>query len=105
MPKHGIYIYYYDENGKRVVEPLSPQTEPVSEWDEYMLFTIEPALATIAINAATTRYFSMDTRARIFSSSMKLADKFVGESARDPRLRSQDAWDFFSDYMFDLLGL
>ena len=105
MSLHGIYIFGYDENGKRFEEQLPSNEDTASDWDEYKLFTVEPKLAVIAITAATTRYFSIEMRSIMFSACMKEADKLVGEDARDPRLRSKEAWDFFNDYLFDLLGL
>ncbi len=59
MSRHGVYLYHYDENGQRVESelPKSPEEKvaekAVEEWNEYMLFTIEPELAAIAIAAAT----------------------------------------------------
>lgn len=111
MSRHGVYLYHYDENGKRVESklPKPPEGEAtekaVEEWDEYMLFTIEPELAAIAIAAATTLMGSITLRSIMFGICLKEADKLVGEDARDPRLRSKAAWDFFNDYLFDLLQL
>ncbi len=105
MAHHGIYIYGYDENGRRIEQELPFKEESAQEWDEYKLFTVEPELAAISIAAATTRFLSVEIRSIMFSVCMKEADKLVGEEAKDPRLRSKAAWDFFSDYMFDLLGL
>lgn len=111
MSRHGVYLYHYDENGQRVETelPKSPEEKAaekaVEEWNEYMLFTIEPELAAIAIAAATTLMGSITLRSIMFGICLKEADKLVGEDARDPRLRNKAAWDFFNDYLFDLLQL
>ena len=111
MSRRGVYLYHYDENGQRVESelPKSPEEKAaekaIEEWDEYMLFAIEPELAAIAIAAATTMLGSYDLRSIMVGICLKEADKLVGEDARDPRLRSKAAWDFFNDYLFDLLQL
>ena len=83
----------------------APFTTVVPSWNLRMLFSTEPALAMIAIEAASAKHSNEKERISALYVSLKEADKLIGEDARDPRLRSQDAWDFFSDYMFDLLGL
>ncbi len=111
MSRRGVYLYHYDENGQRVESelPRSPEEEAeeqaIEEWDEYKLFTVEPELAAIAIAAATTLMGGLELRSIMAGICLKEADKLVGEDARDPRLRSKAAWDFFNDYLFDLLQL
>ena len=74
------------------------------EWDEYKLFSVEPELIAIVIAAATC-LGGIELRSIMFGICLKETDKLVEEDARDPRLRSQAAWDFFNDYLFDLLQL
>lgn len=80
-------------------------TTAASGWNLRLLFSTEPTLAMITIEAASAKHGNENERINALYVSLKKADKLIGEDAHDPRLRSQDAWDFFSDYMFDLLGL
>ena len=79
--------------------------EKHSLWNERLIFATEPSLAVIAIHAAYAKGRPQKERIHAFTEAMNEADKLIGENARDPRLRSQAAWDFYNDYLFDLLEL
>lgn len=83
----------------------APFTKVASGWNLRMLFSTEPILAMVAIEAASAKHGNENERINALYVSLKKADKLIGEDAKDPRLRSRDAWDFFNDYLFDLLGL
>lgn len=83
----------------------APFTKVVPGWNLRMLFSTEPSLAMIAIEAASAKHVNDKERISAFGTALKKADKLIGEDAKDPRLRSRDAWDFFNDYLFDLLDL
>ena len=107
MNHHGVYIFSYDENNQRIETelPRPPEEKAAMEWDVYKLISVEPELLSIVMAAATLYLGSPEHRRSMFTLCLKEADKLVGEDARDPRLRSQAAWDFFNDYLFALLHL
>ena len=100
-----IDIPIYICTPKTTEQTAEPHTTVAPGWNLRMLFSTEPALAMIAIEAAAVKRGVQKERIDALGVALREADKLVGEDARDPRLRSKDAWDLFSDYMFDLLGL
>ena len=107
MKHHGIYIYSYGKDNQHIETelPKSLEERAAAEWDVYKLISVEPDLLPIVMAAATLYLGSPEHRRSMFTLCLKEADKLVGEDARDPRLRSKAAWDFFNDYLFELLHL
>ena len=96
-------IYVYIPKAK---EPKpAAYTSVAPGWNLRMLFSTEPALAMIAIEAAAAKRGAQKERIDALGVALRKADKLVGDSAGDPRLRSKDAWDLYNNYLYDLLQL
>ena len=77
----------------------------IPTWNIRMIFSTEPALAVIAMDAAAAKWLWRKARITVLENTMHKADKLVGEDASDPRLRQQAAWDVYHDFICDLLRL
>ena len=86
-------------------QTAEPHTTVAPGWNLRMLFSTEPALAMIAIEAAAVRRGAQKERIDALGVALRKADKLIGEGAGDPRLRDQAAWDFYNNYLYDLLEL
>ena len=74
-------------------------------WSLEMLYQVEPELKTIAENALKAKRKRFNNRLKVYSEIKRSTTKLVGWGARDPRLRSSDAYDCFYDYILDELNL
>ena len=74
-------------------------------WQLDMLYEIEPELENVAKRATWRKHRQFANKLEAYSIAKHEADFLVGWFARDPRLRSQGAWDCFFDYILDELGM
>lgn len=80
-------------------------------WSLAMVYAVEPSLETIrrrAFDQALLKSHKRGTSKRngiqeAFVEAKNSAIKLIGWYARDPRLRSQAAWDFYIDGLHDAL--
>lgn len=71
-----------------------------------MLYTVEPELAAIAARAvAKRRRRQYQARREAYVTAKHEAWQLVGWYARDPRLRSQGAWDCLFRHILDELRI
>ena len=101
-------LYYFYPKAKqfpRTGNNCERRDDAASEWTIETIFSTDPELALIAICAASAGHLRLEAKIAIWSFLMEVADHYVGEKARDPRLRSQGAWDVFSDFLFDIMDL
>lgn len=101
-------LYYFYPKAKqfpRTGNNCERRDDAASEWTIETIFSTDPELALIAICAASAGHLRLEAKIAIWSFLMEVADHYVGEKARDPRLHSQGAWDVFSDFLFDVLDL
>ncbi len=96
-----VYVFFPKTGEKGAAS----YTSVAPGWNLRMLFSTEPALAMIAIEAAAVRRGAQKERIDALGVALRKADKLIGEGAGDPRLRSKDAWDFYNNYLYDLLQL
>ena len=99
----GLHIFFHPITFPEDAD--ASRTKVAPGWNLRILFATEPALAIIAIDAASMRTGTQKERIAALSETMKKADGLIGEDAADPRLRDKAAWDFFNDYIFELLRL
>lgn len=74
-------------------------------WSLDKLYQVEPELKKIAAWAATQRRRRVRVRYAAYEAAKKAAWRLLGWSARDPRLRSSEAWDCFFRYIVDQLNI
>lgn len=91
-------------------KPLSEipemDTSYFQPWTLEMLYTVEPKLATIAAKAvAQRRRRQYQARRDAYVKAKQEAWELIGWYARDPRLRSQGAWDCLFRYILDELNI
>lgn len=70
-----------------------------------MLYAVEPGLETIAKQAAAQKQRPVDDKYRAYVAAKRAAWELVGWGARDPRLRSSEAWDCYFRYILEELKL
>lgn len=70
-----------------------------------MLYATEPELEAIAKQAAAQKQRPVDDKYRAYVVAKRAAWELVGWSARDPRLRSSEAWDCYFRYILEELKL
>lgn len=97
--------FIFDERDSETDKPSAPLTKAVPAWNIRMIFSTEPALAMIAMEAAAAKWLWRKARISAFDTAMQEADKLIGEDACDPRLRHHAAWDVYHDFICDLLRL
>ena len=78
---------------------------PKPLWDISIIFSTEPRLACIAVDAASMKWLWKKARIAAFNTAMEKADRLIGEDARDPRLRDNAAWECFYNYILDHMRL
>lgn len=98
-------FYLFDDKAPFPEFSESTDTSNTQDWNELLIFAVEPRLALIAIKASGSRTLWQLERESVFKAAMMEADKLIGENASDPRLRNKAAWDYFNDYLFELLRL
>jgi len=82
-----------------------PDTSYFLPWSLEMLYQVEPELEKIAARAAAHKRQKFYEKMDAYTDAKNEAEKLVGWYARDPRLRSQEAWDCFFDYILDQLNI
>ena len=74
-------------------------------WRLEMIYSIEPGLAMIAKKAKSQKGRRFETRLDAYGEAKLSASPLLGWGARDPRLRSSDAWDCFFDDILEALNM
>ena len=75
-------------------------------WSLEMLYEVEPELEIITARAAAQRQRRQyQARREAYTTAKHEACQLVGWYARDPRLRSQGAWDCLFCYILDALNI
>lgn len=70
-----------------------------------MLYAVEPELEAIAIRTVKQKRRRVERRHFAYAAAKKAAWKLVGWYARDPRLRSSEAWDCYFRYILGELKI
>ena len=70
-----------------------------------MLYAVEPELETIAKQTAAQTRRRIWQRHFAYAAAKKAAWKLVGRGARNPRLRSSEAWDCYFRYILEELRI
>lgn len=70
-----------------------------------MLYQVEPELREIAARAVAQKRRRFQAKHEAYAKAKEEAMELVGWYARDPRLRSTEAWDCFFDYVLDQLNI
>lgn len=74
-------------------------------WSLDMLYQVEPELERIANRAVAQKRRRFYARLDAYTAAKKAAWELVGWYARDPRLRTQAAWDCFFRYILKELRI
>ncbi len=82
-----------------------PDTSNFKPWTPAMLYQVEPELEMIAAQAVAQKRRRLRDRLNAYSAAKKEAWELVGWYARDPRLRSTEAWDCFFGSILEQLRL
>lgn len=90
---------------RRTSDVPGPDAGHFRSWSLWMLYAVEPELETIAKRTVAQKRRRFERRHSAYAAAKKDAWKLVGWYARDPRLRSCEAWDCFFRYMLDELRL
>lgn len=69
---------------------------PLPSWELWMIFEVEPLLSRIARDAL--KFFD-DEREDAYQWAKPYFSLFVGWEARDPRLRSREAYDCYTNWL------
>ena len=70
-----------------------------------MIYQCEPELKTIMQGLKGKKHQNENARRQIYSNIKKQIDKLIGDNAADPRLRSSEAWDCYTDTVLHELAL
>lgn len=89
-------------NAKRASDP---DTSHSRKWTLGMLYAVEPELEVIAARTAAQKRRRVEQRHFAYAAAKKAAWKLVGWYARDPRLRSSEAWDCYFRYILEELKI
>lgn len=82
-----------------------PDTSHFLPWTLDMLYQVEPELKEIAARAAAQKRRRVHARYEAYEAAKNAAFELVGWYARDPRLRSKEAWDCFFGHILDQLKI
>lgn len=74
-------------------------------WRLEMIYEIEPELRQIAGRAVSQKRRRFPARREAYCIAKSNALQLIGWCARDPRLRSREAWECFFDYILSELKL
>ena len=85
--------------------PEESDTSYFLPWTLDMLYQVEPELKEIAARTVAQKRRRYQTKRDAYVKAKDDAWKLVGWEARDPRLRSQEAWDCYFRYILDELGI
>ena len=72
-----------------------PDTSHSRKWTLGMLYAAEPELEAIARRTAAQKRRRVEQRHFAYAAAKKAAWKLVGWGARNPRLRSSEAWECY----------
>lgn len=73
--------------------------EPLPGWQLWMIFEVEPQLKYLGEKALGRFKRDPDRRGKAYRWAKPYFLPLVGWSARDPRLRSQEAYDCYTDWI------
>lgn len=82
-----------------------PDTSYMIPWNLDMLYQVDPELKKIAARTVVHKRQQFHDRLNAYTAAKHDAWKLVGWDARDPRLRTQGAWDCFFNYILKELDL
>lgn len=82
-----------------------PDTSHFIPWNVEMIYQIEPLLKQVVEDCRKKRRRDWYTRLEIYGNVKNETENLVGWFARDPRLRSEEAYDCFIDEVIDALGI
>lgn len=74
-------------------------------WSLEMLYQVEPELEAIVAQAVSQKRRRFWAKHEAYEAAKNAAWELLGWYARDPRLRSTEAWDCFFDYILDELNI
>lgn len=74
-------------------------------WTLDKIYAIEPELKAIADRAIAQKRRRFYARIEAYTTAKEAAWRIVGWYARDPRLRSHEAWDHYFDHILDKLRI
>lgn len=89
----------------RACDVPEPDTSHFLPWALDMLYQVEPELQEIAARTVSQKRRRGDARYDDYTAAKDAAWNLLGWYARDPRLRSEGAWDCFFDYILDQLNI
>lgn len=100
----GEYVELLD-----LFKPLSEipemDTSYFKPWTLGMLYEVEPELEAIATRAVAQKRRRYPAKRTAYVQAKDAAWKLAGWYARDPRLRSKEAWDCLFRYILDELNI
>ncbi len=82
-----------------------PDTSYFIPWNIEMIYQVEPSLKEIVLKCKEYRKKPVSKRYDFYSDVKEETYKLVGWGARDPRLRSTGAYDYFIDRVIDELHI
>ena len=83
-----------------------PDKSYMLPWSVEMLYEVEPKLKEIADKALTVKgHENDDVLINAYTEARSACYKLVGWAARDPRLRSTEAYDCFTDHIIAELDI
>ena len=83
----------------------APDTSSGKPWALDMLYQVEPELEAIAAHTVAQKHRGIYARLDAYAAAKHAAYKLIGWYARDPRLRSAEAWDCFFRYILEQLNI
>lgn len=92
-----------------IVVKASELPEPVTSyflpWSMEMIYEIEPELKSIVQYAIAQKHRHIAARYSAYSAAKLNSNKLIGWGARDPRLRSSEAYDAYLGYILGELKI
>lgn len=82
-----------------------PDTSYFLPWTLDILYQVELELKEVAAAAVAQKRLNLYAKIAAYKAAKKSAYGLLGWSARDPRLRSSEAWDCFFRYILDQLNI
>lgn len=82
-----------------------PDTSYFKPWTLDMLYQVEPELEAIAARTVAQKRRRFYARHDAYEAAKNAAWELLGWYARDPRLRSGEAWDCYFNYILDELRI
>lgn len=100
--------YAFDEMWKEYVKSMEKSENRTShfiQWKPDMIYDIEPYLRAIVTQARCDMIEKGIDRYKLYEEIKRNAENYVGDMARDPRLRSHGAWMCFINDVCDSLEM